>query len=133
MANDNTGEEKKSNRFSDFLGNIEEKIANLTTLEIKTVVGDFDVDEEANIAPRAGSDFKLLNSRIDLIDGDMTTFLSNELVYEKYQWLRDFHASKEERGHQMITDNIRALFSLMDLYKSMKGEGDSAGGEAAAF
>ncbi len=110
-----------SNRFQDFIKNIGEKISNLTTLEIKTIIGDYVVDANDRVAPRADAEFKVIFSKIDLIDGDMTTHLSTEMLNDRYEWLREFHARKEARGHEIINDNINAVKSLIELYKSQAG------------
>ncbi len=106
--------------FRDFLKNIEKTIIKLTTLEIKTVVGDYTVAPDDSVQPIAGGDFKVMYSKINLLDGDITTQLSHPLTAPEYDWLRDFHARKEEHGHEIINNNIKALISLIELYKSAK-------------
>ncbi|TAF33634.1 MAG: hypothetical protein EAZ57_05240 [Cytophagales bacterium] len=112
---------ENQNRFQDFIKNIGEKISNLTTLEIKTIVGDYVVDGKDQVAPRSDAEFKVIFSKIDLIDGDMTTHFSTEMLNDRYEWLRNFHASKEARGHEIIAENINAVKSLIELYKSQAG------------
>ena len=115
-------EEKEENsRFHDFVRNIETRISKLTTLEIKTIIGDYHVDQEEEIGIKKDGEFRVLQSKIDLIQGDITTNISNELVSDKYAWLRDFHARKEERGHEIIDSNVRAIVSLFELYRQTKG------------
>jgi hypothetical protein len=107
----------EANKLETFIKYVQERIVDLTNLEIKTIVGEFDVDANSNITPKQGEDFKVIDSRINLIDGDITTHISNDLVYDKYEWLRNFHAHKEERGHEIITSNIQAIMSLVELFK----------------
>jgi len=114
-------EQEKNSRFHDFVRNVENRISNLTTLEIKTIVGDYNVDQNEQIGVKKDGEFRILQSRIDLIQGDITTNISNELVTDKYAWLRDFHARKEERGHEIIDNNVRAIISLFELYRQTKG------------
>ncbi|UZR92946.1 hypothetical protein [Chondrinema litorale] len=113
-------ETEKSNRFYDFVRNIETNISKLATLEIKTIVGDYQVDQEENIQVKKDGEFQILQTRINLIQGDMVTNISSELVTDKYAWLRDFHARKEERGHEIIDNNVKAIVSLYELYKKTK-------------
>jgi len=114
-------ENQGGSRFADFARKIEEGISDLVTLDIKTIVGEFDVNAENEVFPRSGDDFKVITSRIDLIGGDITTRISNELVYDKYNWLRDFHARKEEKGHEIIAGNIEAIKSIMKLFQDTEG------------
>lgn len=114
-------ENEKSSIFYDFVRNIETHISKLATLEIKTIVGDYQVDQQENIMVKKDGEFQILQTRINLIQGDMVTNISSELVTDKYAWLRDFHARKEERGHEIIDNNVKAIVSLYELYKKTKG------------
>ncbi|MCS7004424.1 MAG: hypothetical protein NZM38_03760 [Cytophagales bacterium] len=113
--------DKDSTMFATFIRNIEQKISELTVLDIKTVVGDFNYTPDGKVEILKTGDFKLIQSRFNLIGGDVTTFISNELITDKYAWLRDFHARKEERGHEIVQGNIRAIIALYDLYRQTKG------------
>ena len=112
-------EEQKST-FSNFISKIESKITDLTTLNIKTVVGDYDFHADNTITPQEGGEFKVISSDMSLIDGDVTTHISNDLVQDKYAWVRDFHARKEEKGHEIVQGNIQAIISLFELYRGTK-------------
>jgi len=113
-------ENENTSRFYDFVRNIETTISKLATLEIKTIVGDYSVDADENIQVKKDGEFRILQSKINLIQGDMVTNISNELVTDKYAWLRDFHARKEERGHETIDNNIKAIMALFELYRQTK-------------
>lgn len=107
--------------FAGFVANIEARISKLTTLEIKTIIGDYKVDPaDTSITIKKDSAFKIMHSKIDLIQGDITTHVSEELTEPRYTWLREMHGQKEARGHEIIDGNIRAIMSLFDLYKRTK-------------
>ncbi len=112
---------KDRSRFMRFVNNIEQTLSDLTTLEIKTIIGEYRVDTEANVTPvdREG-DFKVIKSELNLLQGDITTYISSELVGDKYIWIRDFHARKEEKGHQIVRDNIGAIKALFELFRETK-------------
>lgn len=122
----NTGvnqiEKTNVSRFQDFIKYVEERVVDLTNLEIKTIIGDFDVDVNEKVSLKRDHDYKLMNSRINLIDGDITTHISKELVSDEYQWMRNFHAHKEEKGHEIIQGNIQAIASLIDLFRELSRE-----------
>ncbi|MBD0402755.1 hypothetical protein [Flammeovirga sp. EKP202] len=108
--------------FQNFVNNIEDYINNLVTLDIKTIVGDFHVNgEKDEIVKKEGTDYKVMNSKIHLLKGDVTSYVSNDLVQDRYAWVRDFHAQKEQHGHAIINDNIKAVYSLFELYAKTKG------------
>ena len=112
--------DNNSTAFSSFVKNIETRISKLTTLEIKTIIGDYELNENEVISHKKDGDFKIMQSRIDLIEGDITTNISEELVTDKFAWLREFHARKEEKGHEIIDGNIKAIVSLFDLYRKTR-------------
>ena len=114
-------------RFGDFIKNIESHILRLTTLEIRTILGDYNLQMDDSIEPRPGTDFKVLRSKIDLIGGDMTTYISNDLIGDRYEWLREFHARKEQRGHELVNGNIKAIMSLIELYRNAKNTNSATG------
>ncbi|PIY11471.1 MAG: hypothetical protein COZ18_03955 [Flexibacter sp. CG_4_10_14_3_um_filter_32_15] len=122
----NTGlnqvEKTNVSKFQDFIKYVEERVVDLTNLEIKTIVGDFDVDVNEKVSLKRDHDYKLMNSRINLIDGDITTHISKELVSDEYEWMRNFHAHKEEKGHEIIQGNIQAIASLIDLFRELSRE-----------
>jgi len=122
----NTGlnqvEKTNVSKFQDFIKYVEERVVDLTNLEIKTIVGDFDVEVNEKVSLKRDHDYKLMNSRINLIDGDITTHISKELVSDEYEWMRNFHAHKEEKGHEIIQGNIQAIASLIDLFRELSRE-----------
>ncbi|WP_338793492.1 hypothetical protein V9L05_09500 [Bernardetia sp. Wsw4-3y2] len=115
----NSVEKTNVSTFQDFIKYVEERVVDLTNLEIKTIVGDFDVDVNEKVSLKRDHDYKLMNSRINLIDGDITTHISKELVSDEYEWMRNFHAHKEEKGHEIIQGNIQAIASLIDLFREL--------------
>ncbi|MGB0525726.1 MAG: hypothetical protein ACPGJS_22295 [Flammeovirgaceae bacterium] len=113
-------EEKEESVFADFIAKIEDRISRLTTLDIKTVVGDFKYGMNEEVEPKADTEYKIMNSKINLIGGDITTSISNELMDDKFQWLLDFHARKEEKGHEIVQGNIQAILALYKLYRETR-------------
>jgi hypothetical protein len=113
-------DQESNSIFLNFVKNVETTISKLCTLEIKTIVGDYKVDEDETVSLKKGGDFQIMQTRINLIQGDMVTNISSELVTDKYAWLRDFHARKEERGYEMVDNNIKAIMGLYELYRKTK-------------
>lgn len=99
---------------------IKNAIQNLVTLEIITSVGDVILKEGEN---RPDIDYskgpKVIMTRINLLQGDITTVFHEEYVTGKYQVLRDFHTAREKEGYEMVKANIAALEKLWDFAKSL--------------
>lgn len=113
-------EDKEESVFADFIAKIEDRISRLTTLDIKTVVGDFKYGLNEEVEPRGDGEFKVMTSKINLIGGDIATNISNELMDDKFKWLLEFHARKEEKGHEIVQGNIQAILSLYKLYRETR-------------
>ena len=58
---------------------------------------------------------KVIHTRIDLLQGDVVTQMDEEFATGKYQSLRDYHASHEKQGNEIIQANIKTLKSLFEL------------------
>jgi hypothetical protein len=120
-------ENTNTSKFSDFLKSIQDSISRMTVLEIRTIVGDYTIDQKQNIQA-TGSEQKIIESRIGLLTGDITVKVSQELADDqRYIWLREFHAAKERQGHAIIQNNINTLLSLIGLYKQTQREQVSTG------
>ncbi len=92
------------------LDRIFDSINGLTTLSIVTKVGDAE-----------------MKSEINLLDGDITTEIDREFVDGKLAGLREFHATREQQGHEIIENNINALKELAGLFLSIKDMKEKAG------
>ncbi len=95
-----------------FFDKVLEKASDLSSLSIQTIVGDFTVDKDDMkiVATPQKSDSML--TRIDLIDGDITTAMSPKFVEGDYKELREFHAKREQEGRDIIEKNISTLKSI---------------------
>lgn len=92
----------------------------MTTLDIKTIVGDFKLDAKENVQP-AGGDYLIMESRINMLTGDVTVRMSQELTNSRYDWVREFHKEKEAHGYQVIQNNIATILSLVGMYRQLQG------------
>lgn len=88
----------------------------LVSLEIVTSVGDvkyknnkFEIAFDANP--------KVLYSKIDLLQGDITTVMNKDYVSGDYQALRTFHEEQITRGQDIIKQNIEAAKALASALK----------------
>jgi hypothetical protein len=98
-----------------FIETVLEKIDNLKTLEIRTVIGNFKWNPEKKKIEYAEGRVKTILTQIDLLEGDITTAMSEEFLEEPYAKIRDFHGDREKRGQEIIDGNLRALRQLIDL------------------
>ena len=97
-----------------FMDTIIKKMKDLRSLQIQTIVGDFKIDPNTNkIIPDEKA--KKIITRIDLLDGDVTTAFSEEFLKAPLNKVREFHAEREKEGHLIIDNNIKAVSSLIKL------------------
>lgn len=116
-------------RRNDLLGKIAEKLDRLVTLEIATVVGRPVPNEHGDgYRPPIEADADAMLTRIDLVQGDVTTVIPAEFLADNRKELRDFHAEREQRGHAIIQNNLDALARLLELGRSGTPGSAPAGG-----
>lgn len=92
---------------------IQNALDKLVVLDIRTVVGEFQYDADGKLQPADGA--KQLISRINLLDGDITTAFSNEFLTEPLSTVREFHSAREKQGQEIIQGNIKALQEMVKL------------------
>jgi hypothetical protein len=106
-------------QFNSFLERIKDSLSRMTTLDIKTIVGDFKLDSKEDVQP-AGGEYLILESRINMLMGDITVRMSQELTTSRYDWVRQFHKEKEAHGYQIIQNNIATILSLVNMYQQLQ-------------
>ena len=114
---------QKNNDF-DLAKEILKALKNLTVLEIRTMVGD------VTVSGTGGGDLKStydgvpsIESRLNMLSGDIDTAINNKFVDDpNYKFLLDYHANREDKGFQMVQDNVKALMSLLNLNARSKQE-----------
>jgi len=92
---------------------------NLVTLEIITAVGNVALQTDKKPDIDFSQNPKVILTKIDLLQGDITTIFNEEYVTGSYQSLRDFHAAREKQGHEIVEANIAALTKLFELAKTL--------------
>ncbi len=108
---------------SDLKDRIEKSIENLVTLEIVTAVGQVQFDgkegcEKTNLPDLDYSkDYKVILTKIDLLQGDIKTVYDEAFVNGEYENLKAYHAAREKEGYGIIEKNVAALEKLLNLIK----------------
>lgn len=98
-----------------FIDKVIEKIENLKTLEIRTIIGEFKWNEKTMRIEYKEDEVKMIMTQIDLLEGDITTVFSDDFLKEPYEKIRDYHAEREKRGQEIIDGNLKALKELITL------------------
>jgi hypothetical protein len=105
-------------KIDDLLQKIESHVQDLTQLKIQTVMGKLEIDSNKQIEFVPGQEIQGIISKIDLLDGDITTEIT-EKFYQNYPELVQFHQSREAKGHEIIEGNILALVTIVNALKDM--------------
>jgi hypothetical protein len=90
---------------------IVDSLGQLITLNIVTAVGPIESLKDGLTFDE--SKVKAIATKIDLLQGDITTVCDQEFVTGNYQSLREFHAEREKEGREIISNNIRTLQELL--------------------
>ncbi len=116
--------------LDELLDKIKKAVEELVTLEIITAVGPVNLVEGKD--PKTGApiyflekelfkkETKLIVTRIDLLQGDISTVIPDEFTAPQYQWLRDFHATREKQGIETIQRVMDGLKGLVTLIQELK-------------
>ncbi len=104
-------------RISKFLDTIVDRAEQLVNLQIVTAIGQVGWDE-ARDAPDIKSS-KAIYSNVNLLQGDIRTFVDEGFFDDRFASLREFHQKQEQRGHLIIKDNIQALKDLVGLVRDI--------------
>ena len=106
---------------------IKDGLARLVTLEIVTVIGEIEkvpVDEvqESRWRAKASSAEKGILTKIDLLQGDITTIIPESFFSDERKALREHHNEREKQGLDIVRQNIAAVKELWNLIADMKEE-----------
>ena len=104
------------------LEDIQNKLKDLVTLNIVTVVGDVAYKQDgSNSEPvvNDGNNARCISSSINLLDGDIKTLIHEALTTDEFKNILDFHLSREKEGHNIIKGNIEALMELVKLARTV--------------
>ncbi len=97
---------------------IKNALDNLVTLEIITTVGGIKKEGDKFAPDIDLATAKVMLTRIDLLQGDITTTINEAFVSGPLAPLRDFHEAKVKEGYGIVQKNIEALERLARLAKS---------------
>jgi hypothetical protein len=101
----------------DILDKINNAVNDLTVLEIKTLMGELEL-VNGKIDFKPNQDIQGITSHIDLVDGDITTRITEEF-YNKYPELVQWHQSREAKGNEIIESNIQTVGSMVSQLKGL--------------
>jgi hypothetical protein len=91
------------------LKKISDSLERLVQLEVKTIVGDYS-EQEGRLIPSASA--RVISSRINLLNGDITTAMHEDFLMSPLDDIRQYHAEREQQSQQLIHNNIQALKEL---------------------
>ncbi len=104
---------------NDFMAQVRAAFDDLKTLDIRTVVGKYEIDKDKIKFDPTDADTDALTTQIDLLSGDITTAMSEKFLEPPYSVIRDFHMSREKEAQNIIERNIKAIQSLIQLFKDV--------------
>ena len=105
---------------------IRAKLNDLTTLEIKTIVGDHSVDANGKVNIDTSESADVIFTKIDLLDGDITSGFNPKFLQEPYSSVKAYHAEREKEGKDIIRKNIETLEALLKLVVNVESMSDGS-------
>ena len=105
----------KNTEESSLFDKIRTKLNDLTTLEIKTIIGDHTVDAKGKVKIDTSDNADVIFTIIDLLDGDFSIGFNPKFLQEPYSAIKEYHAAREQEGKDIIKKNIETLEALLKL------------------
>ncbi|WP_020530608.1 hypothetical protein [Flexithrix dorotheae] len=96
----------------------------LKTLEIQTIVGEFDINAGKVAFQKNYKKPDAIYSEIDLLTGDIRTGMTAKFLEEPFEKLREYHALREQQAHDIMERNIGVLQKVFALLKEVNDEGE---------
>lgn len=106
-----------------FIDKLKASAEKLITLNITTAIGNAEHDPATPGNYTVAKDAKVMNSSIDLLQGDITTIIPEEFMEAPYSAIREYHQTREEAGQQIIKDNIECIKELLLLVEKLSKDG----------
>lgn len=103
--------------MDEFLAKLQSAVQKLVTLDIITVVGSVSYPPAEPPVPVANA--KMIRTRIDLFQGDITTEIDPAFISGDMAPLREYHTQREQQGATIVKQNIEAVEKLFDLVVKM--------------
>jgi hypothetical protein len=106
---------------------IKNSLARLVTLEIVTVIGEIEKVPESEVAEskwraKANSAEKGILTKMDLLQGDITTIIPKSFFSDDKKAMREYHSEREKQGLDIVKQNIAAVKELWNLIAAIKEE-----------
>lgn len=125
---------EEKDKLQAFLVNLEGKLSELTTLEIRTVVGSFSSEgglPQGKLKIDGAGHF--LNTSIDLLQGDITSEIDEWFLAPERKAVLELHHEREKQGSDIIRANVQAVKELWKLAAEMlHGRGPNGTGTGGA-
>jgi hypothetical protein len=121
---------EEKDKLQAFLVDLESKLSELTTLQIRTVVGSF-ASEGGQPAGKLKIDGAghFLDTSIDLLQGDITSQIDEWFLAPERKAILDLHHQREKQGNEIIRANVQAVRELWRLAAEMlQGRGPNGTG-----
>ena len=120
---ESSSESNSKKAIQDFLDNAKEGVKNLTTLEIKTIVGAIEFDSKGKLKPPSG-DLEGIVSEVQLVSGDITTRVTPEFGKNNAQ-LMEYHLVKENQGQEIVRKNLQVVKEIGTTLVSLLNNDDT--------
>lgn len=103
-----------------FISKLQRAVENLVELRIVTAVGS--VKQGTGNQPDPDIDYsqnpEVILTKIDLVQGDITTVFNPALMAPEYESLRAFHKEREAQGLEIVRKNVETVVELLKVARS---------------
>jgi len=115
--------------FDTIVQKVQKAAEDFVTLKVTTVVGKFEFDPVTGAVTPKGADQKVLQSTVNIVDGDIQDFIDDSYADDAGHPMRQFHQDQVANAKQTVNDSIEAFKSLVSVLADLvaKKENTAAG------
>ncbi len=112
--------------FDQIVGKVQKAAEDFVNVRVTTVVGKFTYDPNTGEVTPQGADQKILQSIVNIVDGDIKDFVDESYADDPNHPMRQFHKEQVTNAKQTVTDSIEAFKSLVSVLADIVSQRDAA-------
>jgi hypothetical protein len=116
-----------ANEFDAIVAKVQKAAEDFVTLKVTTVVGKFEFDPKTGEVTPKGADQKVIQSKINIVEGDIQDYVDDAYADDADHPMRKFHKDQVDNAKQTVNDSIEAFKSLVSVLVDLVKKRDEPG------
>jgi hypothetical protein len=112
--------------FENIVAKVQKAAEDFVTLKVTTVVGKFEFDPASGEVVPKGADQKVIQSRINIVEGDIQDLVDEAYADDADHPMRKFHKDQVDNAQKTVHDSIEAFKSLVSVLVDLVNKRDNS-------